>query len=56
LKKAGAPHGAPLTLDTTSDDGWLLLRSGDLAVGTYVGPVRELAGDAALAVLVESLG
>ncbi|HYO12110.1 MAG TPA: SDR family oxidoreductase, partial [Thermoanaerobaculia bacterium] len=56
LKKAGVPHGAPLTLDTTSDDGWLLLRSGDLRIGTYVGPVRELAGGAALAVLVEGNG
>lgn len=59
LKKAGAPHGAPLTLEVgpnpegTSPDGWLLLRSGDLRIGTYVGPVRELSGSAALAVLLE---
>ncbi|MFP5287524.1 MAG: polyketide synthase dehydratase domain-containing protein, partial [Thermoanaerobaculia bacterium] len=56
LTKAGVPHGAPLTLDTTSDDGWLTFRSGDLRIGTFVGPVRELAGGAALAVLVEADG
>jgi enediyne polyketide synthase len=56
LKKAGVPHGAPLVLDTTSDDGWLLLRSGELRIGTFLGPVRELSGSAALAVLVEGPG
>lgn len=54
LKKAGAPHGAPLTLDTTGEDGWLLFRSGDFRIGTLLAPVRELAGDAVLAVLVEA--
>jgi enediyne polyketide synthase len=64
LTKAGAPHGAPLVLESRGpaggvlesggDDRWLLLRSGDLRIGTFVAPVRELAGAAALAVLVES--
>jgi enediyne polyketide synthase len=64
LTKAGAPHGAPLVLEgrgpaggvleSGGDDRWLLLRSGDLRIGTFVAPVRELAGAAALAVLVES--
>jgi enediyne polyketide synthase len=54
LVKAGAPHGAPLTLEAGGGDGWLLLRSGDLRIGTFLAPVRELAGPAALAVLVES--
>ena len=59
LKKAGVPHGAPLTLEAAGaagaagDDGWLLLRSGDLLIGTFLGPVQELSGPAALAVLVE---
>jgi enediyne polyketide synthase len=60
LKKAGVPHGAPLVLDRTIDpedgDGWLLLRSGDLRIGTYLGPIQELAGQAALAVLLEAAG
>ncbi len=60
LKKAGVPHGAPLVLDRALDDaetgGWLLLRSGDLRIGTFLGPVKELSGPAALAVLLESAG
>ncbi|HEY3492157.1 MAG TPA: polyketide synthase dehydratase domain-containing protein, partial [Solirubrobacterales bacterium] len=53
LKKAGAPLDAPLTLERSEADGWLLLRSGDLRIGSWLGPVRELDGPAALAVLVE---
>ncbi|HYN21831.1 MAG TPA: SDR family oxidoreductase, partial [Thermoanaerobaculia bacterium] len=55
LKKAGVPHGAPLVLEPSEAqaDGWLMLRSGDLRIGTFLGPVQELAGPAALAVLVE---
>jgi enediyne polyketide synthase len=53
LKKAGAPPGAPLTFENSETDGWLLLRSGNLRIGTWLGPVRELDGPAALAVLVE---
>jgi enediyne polyketide synthase len=60
LKKAGVPHGAPLVLDRALDDaetgGWLVLRSGDLRIGTFLGPVKELSGPAALAVLLESAG
>jgi enediyne polyketide synthase len=60
LVKAGAPQGAPLVLEGGGleggvDDGWLLLRSGELRIGTLLAPVRELAGPAALAVLVESV-
>jgi enediyne polyketide synthase len=54
LVKAGAPQGAPLTLEPGGDGGWLLLRSGELRIGTFLAPVRELAGPAALAVLVET--
>jgi enediyne polyketide synthase len=56
LKKAGAPHGAPLVLESGEADGWLLLRSGDLRIGTFLGPVRELSGPAAIAVLLEAAG
>jgi enediyne polyketide synthase len=56
LVKAGAPQGSPLVLENgTPEDGWLLLRSGDLRIGTFLAPVRELSGPAALAVLVESV-
>ena len=57
LAKAGVPQGAPLVLDTTSPaetDGWLVLRSGTLHIGTLLAPVRELAGPAVLAVLAET--
>ncbi|MEO6193211.1 MAG: SDR family NAD(P)-dependent oxidoreductase, partial [Thermoanaerobaculia bacterium] len=60
LVKAGAPQGAPLVLEDgglegAAADGWLLLRSGELRIGTLLAPVRELAGPASLAVLVESV-
>jgi enediyne polyketide synthase len=59
LTKAGVPHGAPIVLEPAGlesggEDGWVLLRSGDLRIGTFLAPVRELAGPAALAILVES--
>ncbi|HYG63572.1 MAG TPA: hypothetical protein VEL74_13405, partial [Thermoanaerobaculia bacterium] len=54
LRKAGVPHGAPLTLHPGGGDGWLLLRSGDLLIGTLLAPVHELSGPAALAVLLEA--
>jgi enediyne polyketide synthase len=34
LKKAGLPAGAPLTLESGTADGWVLLRSGTLAIAT----------------------
>ena len=55
LTKAGVPHGAPLVLETSGEDGWLLLRSGDLRIGTLLAPVRELQGQAAFAILLESV-
>ncbi|HEX7185862.1 MAG TPA: SDR family NAD(P)-dependent oxidoreductase [Thermoanaerobaculia bacterium] len=61
LKKAGAPHGAPLLLESLEapegegrGDGWLLLRSGRLRIGSLLAPVRELGGPAALAVVLET--
>ncbi len=64
LIKAGVPAEAPLVLESAGkgpdghdghDEGWLLLRSGELRVGTFLAAVRELDGPAALAVLVESV-
>jgi enediyne polyketide synthase len=34
LKKAGLPVGAPLTLESSTTDGWVLFRSGALALAT----------------------
>jgi enediyne polyketide synthase len=55
LTKAGAPQDAPLVLEQDAGEGWLLLRSGALRIGTLLAPVRELAGPAALAVVAESV-
>jgi enediyne polyketide synthase len=54
LVKAGVPPGAPLILEPGGDGGWLLLRSGELRIGTFLAPVRELEGPAALAILAET--
>jgi enediyne polyketide synthase len=56
LRKAGALHGSPLVLESATDDGWRLLRSGDLAVGTLVTRVAGAPRPLALAVLVSSAG
>ncbi len=34
LKKAGLPVGAPLTLESSTTDGWVLFRSGALTIAT----------------------
>jgi enediyne polyketide synthase len=51
LTKAGVPHGAPLVLEKSGEDGWLLLRSGELRISTLIVPVRGIQGQTALAVL-----
>jgi enediyne polyketide synthase len=53
LVKAGAPAGAPLTLEAASDDGWLILRSGRYRVATAA-PVLRGLGRAAVAVVIEA--
>jgi enediyne polyketide synthase len=50
LHKAGSPAGAPLLLEATLDDGWLLLRSGNLRIASFAAPIRELGGPCAVAV------
>ena len=47
-----AMHRSGRDYAVTTDDGWRMLRCGDRAIGTLVAPVRELGGDAALAVLL----
>ncbi len=51
LRKAGAPHAAPLVVDRAADGAWQILRSGDFTIATLVVPVRELRGRLAIAVL-----
>jgi enediyne polyketide synthase len=54
LTKAGALHGAPLVLSSSTADGWQCLRSGDRVIGTLAAPVRELGGRVAIAILLGS--
>jgi enediyne polyketide synthase len=48
LKKAGLSAEAPLVLDSTTADGWVLFRSGTLAIASYVTTVQGT--DAPLAI------
>jgi enediyne polyketide synthase len=52
LHKAGSPAGAPLLLEASLDDGWLLLRSGTLRIASFATTLRELGGPCALAIAV----
>ena len=60
LVKAGVAHGAPLVIDelagepTANGEGWVMLRSGALRIGSLVVPLQDLAGSAAVALLAES--
>ena len=51
LKKAGALDDAPLVLGPTDGDGWRLLRSGRLTIGTFVTSLEGVGHRLALAVL-----
>ncbi len=48
LGKLSAQADAPLTLASTTTDGWALLRSGEMTVASYIAAVGE-AGDACFA-------
>ena len=50
LHKAGSAAGAPLLLEASLDDGWLLLRSGNLRIASFATNLRELGGPCALAI------
>jgi enediyne polyketide synthase len=50
LHKAGSSAGAPLLLEASLDDGWLLLRSGNLRIASFATTLRELGGPCALAI------
>jgi enediyne polyketide synthase len=50
LRKAGASAAAPLLLDTTLADGWLLLSAGRLRIASYAAALRHPGGLFALAV------
>jgi enediyne polyketide synthase len=51
LHKAGSPAGAPLLLEASLDDGWLLLSCGSLRIASFATTLRELGGPCALAIV-----
>ena len=53
LKKAGLSGEAPLVLESTTADGWVLLRSGTLAIATCVATVGGLKTPVAFALAVD---
>jgi enediyne polyketide synthase len=54
MKKIGQPVTAPLVLESTTADGWTLLRSGAIVIATYVAAVRGLKSPLAVAVALTS--
>ncbi len=54
MKKAGAVLHAPLVLDSTHPDGWILLSSGALWAATVVTQVHDIPDRLVLAVVVRS--
>jgi len=52
LKKAGAMVGAPLVLDASKPDGWVVLSSGHWSIATCVAPVGDGEGAERMAVAV----
>jgi enediyne polyketide synthase len=52
LQKAGVPGTAPLTCDPPSSPGWVVLRSGDLAIATFSTTIRDVGPPVVFAVLV----
>ena len=52
LKKAGAPVEAPLVQEAAAEDGWLVLRSGDLAIASYLIAVHGIKEPMAVAFAV----
>lgn len=53
LRKAGAGLDSPLTVVSTSEDGWNVLASGDLTIVTCVAPVKNASEPLAIAILTE---
>jgi enediyne polyketide synthase len=52
LKKAGAPPPAPLVLEAAAEDGWLVLRSGELAIASCLMAMQGMNQQMAVAFAV----
>jgi enediyne polyketide synthase len=55
LKKAGLPADAPLVLDSASADGWVIVRSGSLAIATCILSVRGSKVPLSIAVAFDTI-
>lgn len=53
MKKAGLPTSAPITIDPTHHDGWLILRSGTFAIAGTVLAVQSSERHVAIAIATE---
>jgi enediyne polyketide synthase len=54
MKKIGQPAQSPLVLESSTDDGWTLLRSGTIMISTCVTAVRGMKSPLGMAVARDS--
>lgn len=54
LKKAGLPPEGPLTLESTTPDKWVLLRSGAALVATYAGGIEGVKSPLVIAIALST--
>jgi enediyne polyketide synthase len=54
MKKIGQPPKSPLVLESSTDDGWTLLRSGAIIISTCVVAVRGMKSPLGVAVALKS--
>lgn len=52
LKKVGASQDAPLTVQSTTRDGWVTLVCGPFVIATYVACILEIEPEMALGILI----
>jgi hypothetical protein len=54
LKKIGQPMKSPLVLESNTEDGWTVLRSGTIMISTCVAAVRGMKSPLGMAVALKS--
>lgn len=54
MKKIGQPLKSPLVLESNTEDGWTLLRSGTITILTFLAAVRGLKSPLGMAVALKS--
>jgi enediyne polyketide synthase len=56
MKKAGLPPTAPLVLDSSTEDGWVLFRSGTLTVATCTASLAECEAPVGIGLALNQTG